>query len=224
MDRIERLDGGRVRLRLKRVFSDGTWAVEMDELSLVARLVALVPPAWQNQVRYSGVLAPASSFRKRVIPAPPEASRAASSQPEPQPSVVPPGLSEQTQRPSALWFKTRRASDGSSSTWGFPSTCPPPRPRAGHPTIARPSVAFDEATHRRLCLGGRRPTALAGGGVRPAGAPRALDPRSGERETRSSTCFGPPSPQALHPGRSYGLPGRPSSRHFAGPPAPPPPI
>jgi hypothetical protein len=70
-ERVERLDSGRVRLRLKRTFSDGTWAVEMDELSLCARLAALVPPPWQNQVRYSGVLAPASKWRSRVVPQPP---------------------------------------------------------------------------------------------------------------------------------------------------------
>ena len=75
-ERVERLDGGRVRLRLKRAFSDGTWAVEMDELSLVARLAALVPPPWQNQVRYSGVLSPASKWRARIVPKPPEPDQA----------------------------------------------------------------------------------------------------------------------------------------------------
>jgi len=72
-DRVERLPGGRVRLKLKRPFSDGTWAVEMDELSLVARLAALVPPPWQNQVRYSGVLSPASTWRSAVVPKPAQA-------------------------------------------------------------------------------------------------------------------------------------------------------
>ena len=38
-----RLDRGRVRLQLKRAFSDGTFAIEMDELSLVARVAAIVP-------------------------------------------------------------------------------------------------------------------------------------------------------------------------------------
>ena len=71
-ERVERLEGGRVRLRLKRAFSDGTWALEMDELSLVARLAALVPPPWQNQVRYSGVLSPASQWRARIVPKPPQ--------------------------------------------------------------------------------------------------------------------------------------------------------
>jgi len=71
-ERVERLEGGRVRLRLKRAFSDGTSAIEMDELSLVARLAALVPPPWQNQVRYSGVLSPASKLRSAVLPKSPD--------------------------------------------------------------------------------------------------------------------------------------------------------
>jgi len=66
-ERVQHLGNGRVRLQLKRAFGDGTFAIEMDELSLVARLAALVPPPWQNQVRYSGVLAPAASWRRRVV-------------------------------------------------------------------------------------------------------------------------------------------------------------
>jgi hypothetical protein len=75
-DRIERIDGGRVRLHLKRNFSDGTFAIELDELSLVARLAALVPPPWQNQVRYSGVLASAHPWRSTVVPREPDAGDA----------------------------------------------------------------------------------------------------------------------------------------------------
>jgi hypothetical protein len=74
-DRVQRLDQGRVRLQLKRAFSDGTFAVEMDELSLVARLAAMVPPPWQNQVRYAGVLAPAAKWRSRVVALAPSAEQ-----------------------------------------------------------------------------------------------------------------------------------------------------
>jgi hypothetical protein len=42
------------------------------ERALVARLAALVPPPWQNQVRYSGVLAPASKWRARIAAKPPD--------------------------------------------------------------------------------------------------------------------------------------------------------
>jgi hypothetical protein len=52
----------------------GTFAIEMDELSLLARLAALVPPPWQNQVRYSGVLASAHPWRSTVVPRQPDAA------------------------------------------------------------------------------------------------------------------------------------------------------
>ncbi len=45
-----------------------TYALEMDVLSLLARLAASVPPPKLHLVRYSGVLAPASPWRPLVIP------------------------------------------------------------------------------------------------------------------------------------------------------------
>jgi hypothetical protein len=50
-------------------------------LSVLAKLeavaAALVPPPWQHQVRYSGVLAPASTWRSRIVPQPPAEPRLA---------------------------------------------------------------------------------------------------------------------------------------------------
>jgi hypothetical protein len=66
---VQRLGDGRVRIHLKRPFSDGTFAVDMDELAMLARLAAMVPPPWQNQVRYAGVLASASRWRRHIVPA-----------------------------------------------------------------------------------------------------------------------------------------------------------
>ena len=62
---------GLVRIVLKRPFADGTLAVEMDPLSLLARLAASVPPPRFHTVRYAGVLAPASRWRRRIAPGPP---------------------------------------------------------------------------------------------------------------------------------------------------------
>ncbi|MBO84875.1 MAG: hypothetical protein CL927_05925, partial [Deltaproteobacteria bacterium] len=39
------LPGGRVRIALKRAWSDGTTALELSRLELVERLVSLVPPS-----------------------------------------------------------------------------------------------------------------------------------------------------------------------------------
>jgi hypothetical protein len=69
-----------------------TYALEMDVLSLLARLAASVPPPRAHLVRYSGVLAPASPWRPLVIPQaePPPADPAAApmsahSKPPPKP-------------------------------------------------------------------------------------------------------------------------------------------
>jgi hypothetical protein len=70
-ERITRGPDGLVRIALKRPFSDGTVAVDLDALSLLSRLAASVPPPRLHTVRYAGVLAPASKLRSRIVPEPP---------------------------------------------------------------------------------------------------------------------------------------------------------
>ena len=67
-DRVRLVDGDLVRLLLKRPFSDGTVAIDMDPLSLLVRLAMSVPPPRFNTVRYGGVLAAHSKWRARVVP------------------------------------------------------------------------------------------------------------------------------------------------------------
>ena len=64
---------GLVRILLKRPFSDGTTAIDMDPLSLLCRLATLVPPPRLHTVRYAGVVSSASTWRALVIPPPPPA-------------------------------------------------------------------------------------------------------------------------------------------------------
>ena len=52
---------------MKRVWADGTSAIVLDPLDLIARLCALVPPPWFNLTRYHGVLAPGSALRAEVV-------------------------------------------------------------------------------------------------------------------------------------------------------------
>ena len=59
-----------VRLELKRPFSDGTFALDLDPLSLLVRLATTVPPPRFHSVRYAGVFAAASKWRARVVPPP----------------------------------------------------------------------------------------------------------------------------------------------------------
>jgi Putative transposase len=70
-ERVTRGPDGLVRITLKKPFSDGTVAVDMDPLSLLCRLAASVPPPRFHTVRYAGVLAPASKLRPRIVPKPP---------------------------------------------------------------------------------------------------------------------------------------------------------
>jgi hypothetical protein len=70
-ERVTRGPEGLVRLALKKPFSDGTFAVDLDPLSLLTRLCASVPPPRFHTVRYAGVLASASKLRPRIVPEPP---------------------------------------------------------------------------------------------------------------------------------------------------------
>ncbi|HEX9298180.1 MAG TPA: transposase, partial [Polyangiaceae bacterium] len=55
-ERVEPTKDGLVRIVLKRAYSDGTIAVEMDPLSLLCRLATSVPPPRYHTVKYAGVL------------------------------------------------------------------------------------------------------------------------------------------------------------------------
>lgn len=59
---------GLVAFELRRPRSDGTTHVLLDPLVFLGRLCALVPPPRQHQLRYFGVLAPASPHRSSVVP------------------------------------------------------------------------------------------------------------------------------------------------------------
>jgi hypothetical protein len=67
---------GLVRITLKKAYTDGTIAVDMDPLSLLCRLATGVPPPRLHTLRYAGVLAPASPWRSRLAPPSPEAASA----------------------------------------------------------------------------------------------------------------------------------------------------
>jgi len=72
-ERVTRGPEGLVRILLKKPFSDGTFAVDLDPLSLLCRLAASVPAPGTHTVRYAGVLGSASKLRARIVPAPPPA-------------------------------------------------------------------------------------------------------------------------------------------------------
>jgi uncharacterized protein YbaR (Trm112 family) len=82
-ERLEPRPDGLVRITLKKAYTDGTVAVDMDPLSLLCRLATSVPPPRFHTVRYAGVLAGASPWRPRIAPKPPsEEPAAASAEPD----------------------------------------------------------------------------------------------------------------------------------------------
>ncbi len=82
-ERITRGPDGLIRIALKKRFSDGTFAVDLDPLSLLTRLCAAVPPPRFHTVRYVGVLASASKLRPRILPESPSAVVESVEQPHP---------------------------------------------------------------------------------------------------------------------------------------------
>jgi len=70
-ERLHILPNDLVRIELKRPFSDGTVAIDLDPLSLLCRLAASVPPPACHLVHYAGTLGAASKLRPLVVPAPP---------------------------------------------------------------------------------------------------------------------------------------------------------
>ena len=82
-ERLEPRPDGLVRITLKKAYTDGTVAVDMDPLSLLCRLATSVPPPRFHTVRYAGVLAAASPWRPYIAPKPPtEEPAAASAEPD----------------------------------------------------------------------------------------------------------------------------------------------
>jgi hypothetical protein len=85
-DRVTRLRDGRYTVRLKRPFSDGTTHLLMSGEELLAKLIPLIPPPRQHQVRYYGFLAPHAKLRPLVVP---PATKPSSTDPHPSECAPP---------------------------------------------------------------------------------------------------------------------------------------
>ncbi len=57
-----------MRYAFKREWRDGSSAVEMSVMTFLSRLAALIPAPFVNLVTYHGLLAPAASYRDRLVP------------------------------------------------------------------------------------------------------------------------------------------------------------
>ena len=75
-DRLKILDDDNVRIQLKKPRSDGTTSVDLEPLSFIARLAALVPAPKRHLTRCFGVLSSHAACRIEVVPAPAESTPA----------------------------------------------------------------------------------------------------------------------------------------------------
>jgi hypothetical protein len=70
-ERLKPRPDGLVRITLKKAYTDGTVAADMDPLSLLCRLATSVAPPRRHTIHYAGGLAPASLWRSVLVPMPP---------------------------------------------------------------------------------------------------------------------------------------------------------
>jgi len=68
-ERLQRLENGKLSMRLKRPWSDGTTHLIFTPLELVAKLVPLIWAPKVNRLRYHGCFAPNAKIRSLVVPA-----------------------------------------------------------------------------------------------------------------------------------------------------------
>ena len=67
-NRLEEMVGGKLSYLLKKPWRDGTVALVLEPMDLIARVCALIPPPRFHMVRYHGVLSSHAKVRAEVVP------------------------------------------------------------------------------------------------------------------------------------------------------------
>jgi hypothetical protein len=70
-DRLQELPDGRLALRFKQAWRDGTTHIVFTPHELIEKLIPLIPRPRSHLVRYHGILGPAAKDRAKVVPTPP---------------------------------------------------------------------------------------------------------------------------------------------------------
>jgi hypothetical protein len=145
LDRLRRLSGGRIAYRIKKWRHGRAKNRVMAPLELLARLSALVAPPRYPLVRYHGVLAPKSPWRKDVVPKPPCSTEpiytAKKSEPARPAKVHVKTTGSDTPRSAPVCGRSG-PSEGSSPPQGADASAPSNAP-AKHPNA---SIAKSEAS------------------------------------------------------------------------------
>jgi hypothetical protein len=71
-DRLQELPDGRLALRFKQAWRDGTSHIVFTPHELIEKLIPLIPRPRCHLVRYHGIIGPAAKDRAKVVPTPPE--------------------------------------------------------------------------------------------------------------------------------------------------------
>jgi len=66
-ERLEITESGQVKLKLKTAYSDGTSHLLFTPGEFVEKLSAIIPPPKSHLVKWSGVFAPNSTCRSRIV-------------------------------------------------------------------------------------------------------------------------------------------------------------
>jgi Putative transposase len=82
LDRLRRLPDGRIAYRIKKLRDGRAKHRVMAPLEFLARLAAIVPPPRYPLLRYAGVLAPRSPWRRDVVPGAPQSTSSPQRPPE----------------------------------------------------------------------------------------------------------------------------------------------
>jgi hypothetical protein len=67
-ERLSQAADGRIIVRLKKYWSDGTSHLIMTPLDFLGRLTSLIPPPRKNMIRYHGIFGPNSALRAQIVP------------------------------------------------------------------------------------------------------------------------------------------------------------
>ena len=67
-DRLTLREDGAVQYTMKKAWKDGTSAIVLQPLDLIARLCAMIPPPRFNMIRFHGVFSPNAKLRAEVVP------------------------------------------------------------------------------------------------------------------------------------------------------------
>jgi hypothetical protein len=70
--RLQELPDGRLALRFKQAWRDGTTHIVFTPHELIEKLIPLIPRPRCHLVRYHGILGPAAKDRAKVVPTPPK--------------------------------------------------------------------------------------------------------------------------------------------------------